>query len=222
MKNMRFCRCLVQAIIGASLLLSACATWGDDAADLNLAVSRNESTALARMLERGVDPNLKEPLRGETPLMEAIRENAMRSLQVLLDHPKIDIEAAANNGDTALMIASFTRNTAAVKALLAHGAEVNRHGWTPLHYAAAVGDVEIVQLLLDKSAYVDAESPNKTTPLMMAARGGQTNVAKVLIEAGADVALKNDQGLNAVDFALKNEHRDTAELIRSAGKPAPN
>ncbi len=218
---MRISRHLAYALIGVCLSLSACVTWADDATNLNLAVSRDESYGLSQMLEKGVDPNLKEPQRGETPLMIAIREKSMRSLQVLLASPKIDIEASANNGDTALMIASYTHNTEAVKALLAHDAEVNRHGWAPLHYAAAVGDADIVKLLLDKSAYIDAESPNKTTPLMMAARGGQTETAKVLIEAGADVSLKNDQGLNAVDVALKNDHRDTADLIKSALKPPP-
>ena len=217
---MRFPLRLAQTLLSVSLLLSACATWADDTRDLDLAVSRDESHGLAALLEKGVDPNLKEPQRGETPLMIAIREKAMRSVQVLLASPKTDIEASANNGDTALMIASYTRNVEAVKALLAHDAEVNRHGWAPLHYAAVVGDVDIVKLLLDKSAYIDAESPNKTTPLMMAARGGQSEVAKVLIEAGADVSLKNDQGLSAVDFALRSEHRDTAELIKSAEKPA--
>lgn len=190
--------------------------WADDAADLNLAVSRNEAYTLGKLLERGADPNLKEPQRGETPLMVAIRENAMRSVKVLLDSPKVDIEASSNNGDTALMIASYTHNIEAVKALLARDAEVNRHGWTPLHYAAAVGDADIVRLLLDKSAYIDAESPNQTTPLMMAARGGQNDVVKLLIDSGADASLKNAQGMTAADFALKNEHRDTADLLKPA------
>jgi ankyrin repeat protein len=203
------------------LMVSVSAAWADDAKDLNMAVSRDESYGLSKMLERGVDPNLKEPQRGETPLMVAIREKAMRSIQVLLANPKTDLEASASNGDTALMIASFTHNVDAVKALLDHDAEVNRHGWAPLHYAAAVGDVPIITLLLDKSAYIDTESPNKTTPLMMAARGGNNEAVKVLIEAGADVSLKNDQGLTAADFALHYEHRDTAALIQSANKPAP-
>jgi ankyrin repeat protein len=217
---MRLDRCFSPILIGLGLMVFAPAIWANDASDLNMAVTRDESYGLSKMLERGVDPNLKEPQRGETPLMIAIRENAMRSLQVLLASPKINIEAAANNGDTALMIASYTHHLEAVKALLAHDAEVNRHGWAPLHYAAAVGDVAIIQLLLDKSAYIDTESPNKTTPLMMAARGGNNEAVKVLIEAGADVSLKNDQGLTAADFALHYEHRDTAALIKSAVKPA--
>ncbi|HEX8956294.1 MAG TPA: ankyrin repeat domain-containing protein [Burkholderiaceae bacterium] len=218
---MKYLRCLASVLIGLGFMVCASIAWADDAATLNLAVTRDDSYGVSKMLERGVDPNLKEPQRGETPLMVAIREKAMRSIQVLLASPKTNIEAAANNGDTALMIASYTRNVDAVKALLAHDAEVNRHGWAPLHYAAAVGDVEIIQLLLDKSAYVDVESPNKTTPLMMAARGGNNDAAKALIEAGADLSLKNDQGMTAVDFARNYDHRDTAALIESAIKPAP-
>ena len=208
-------------MIAALLLFGACLpalSWADDVGDLILAVSRNESYTLGKLLERGADPNLKEPERGETALMVAIRENSMRSVQVLLASPKTDIEAASNNGDTALMIASFTRNIAAVKALLEKDAEVNRHGWAPLHYAAAVGDTDIMKLLLDKSAYVDAESPNNTTPIMMAARGGQSDAVKLLIEAGADASLKNANGMTAYDFAVKNEHLNTAELLKSATK----
>jgi len=206
---------LIVLILGALILISA-PVRADDVGDLILAVSRNESYALGKLLERGVDPNLKEETRGETALMVAIREKSMRSVMVLLASPKIDLEAASNNGDTALMIASYTDNLAAVQALLDKDAEVNRHGWTALHYAAAVGNSEIVSLLLDKSAYIDAESPNRTTPLMMAARAGHTDVAKLLIEAGADVKLKNDKGLTAYDFAVDNERTSTAEFLKAA------
>lgn len=218
---MRLSRCFAPVLIGFGLMVSGLAFAANDAATLNMAVSRDDANGVSKMLERGVDPNLREAERGETPLMVAIREKAARSIQVLLASPRTDLEAAARNGDTALMIACFTRNGDAVKALLAHDAEVNRHGWAPLHYAAAVGDVTIISLLLDKSAYIDTESPNKTTPLMMAARGGNNEAVKVLIEAGADVSLKNDQGMTAADFALHYDHRDTAALIQSANKPAP-
>jgi ankyrin repeat protein len=221
MDDMRLFRCFAPVLIGFGLVVSGLAFAANDAATLNMAVSRDDANGVSKMLELGVDPNLREAERGETPLMVAIREKAARSIQVLLASPKTDLEAAARNGDTALMIACFTRNDDAVKALLAHDAEVNRHGWAPLHYAAAVGDVAIISLLLDKSAYIDTESPNKTTPLMMAARGGNNEAVKVLIEAGADVSLKNDQGMTAADFALHYDHRDTAALIQSANKPAP-
>src|SRR3546814_14966726 len=68
-------------------------------------------------------------------------------------------------GDTALMIAAYKTNKPAVMALLERGAAVNKQGWTPLHYAAASGDNEIVKMLMDKSAQLDALSPNGTTQI---------------------------------------------------------
>ena len=58
------------------------------------------------------------------------------------------------------------------------GADVNKPGWTPLHYAATHGHLAIMDLLLEEHAYIDAESPNGTTPLMMAAHYGTPAAVK--------------------------------------------
>jgi len=167
-------------------------------------------------LAHGIDPNLKEDSRGDPALIFTLRENAMKAFEILLNDPKTDLQAHSNNGDTALMIASYMANKPAVAALLDKDVEVNKTGWTALHYAATAGDCGIIKLLLDKSAYIDAESPNKTTPLMMAARTGQMAAVKLLIEAGADVSLKNDQGMTAADFAINHEFTDVAAVLKSA------
>lgn len=198
-----------------SLALLPAIAGADDAHDFFLTVSRNDGYLLGKLLERGVDPNLKEDVRGDSGLVLALREHAMKAFVVLLNAPKIDLEAHSNNGDTALMVASYTGNLPAVVALLEKDAEVNKPGWTALHYAAAIGDCEIIRLLLDKSAYIDAESPNKTTPIMMAARTGQVAAVKLLMEAGADLSLKNEQGLSATDFAANNEYPELAKALQS-------
>jgi uncharacterized protein len=167
------------------------------------------------LLARGMDPNTIEEERGETAMMVALRENSMKVFETLLNAPDIKLEARARNGDTALMIASFVGNAPAVAALLAKGAQVNQTGWTALHYAAASGQDGIIRMLLEKSAYIDAESPNKTTPLMMAARAGKIYTVKLLLEEGADASLKNAQGLNAIDFAAQNNFTDIAEGLTS-------
>lgn len=190
--------------------------------DFFRAVKIDNASTVKSLLARGLDPNLIEPERGDTGLILALRENSMKVFDVLLNAKDVDLEAKATNGDNALMIACYKGNKAAVEALIAKGAEVNRPGWTPLHYAAAGGHNEIVQILLEKSAYIDAESPNKTTPIMMAARGGHIMTVKLLLDEGADATLKNDLGMTAIDFAKKHEFNDIAEgltyRLRKAGK----
>lgn len=211
----------VLSVTGAGTLLPHVAMAGAYE-DFFRAVQTDDAGTVKSLLARGLDPNLIDEARGDTGLMIALRENAGKVIALLLNAKNIDLNILAKNGDNALMIAAYKGNKAAVEALLAKGAEVNKTGWTPLHYAAAIGNNEIVSLLLEKSAYIDAESPNKTTPIMMAARGGHILTVKLLLDEGADATLKNDLGMTAIDFARKNNHQDIADgltyRLRKVGK----
>ncbi|MGB7481467.1 MAG: ankyrin repeat domain-containing protein [Burkholderiaceae bacterium] len=215
----RLLRAGCAAAIGALLPALAGASAFDD---FFKAVKFDQADRVRALLQRGIDPNTVEPVRGETGLMVALREKSMKSFAVLMESRGIDLGVRARNGDTALMIAAYTGNRPAVEALIARGAEVNQVGWTALHYAAAAGHNDVVQLLLEHHAYIDAESPNKTTPLMMAARGGHILTVKLLLDEGADLGLKNDLGMTALDFAKKHEKKDIVEgltyRMRKAGK----
>jgi ankyrin repeat protein len=114
------------------------------------------------------------------------------------------------------MMAAFKHNRPAAEALIAKGAAVNRPGWTPLHYAAASGDDEIVRLLLAHGARIDAQSPpasGKFTPLMMAAREGHEDTAVLLLGQGADPRLKNGEGLTAAEIARRADHAGIAAAL---------
>ena len=175
------------------------------------AVNNDNATAMSDLLRRGVDPNMVEAERGETGLIIALRGGAMRVFNVLVNAPGIDLEAQARNGDNALMIAAYKGNRKAAEALLAKGAKVNRPGWTPLHYAAASGSNEIAKMLIDKGAILNAPAPNYTTPLMMAAGEGHIMTVKLLLDSGAELRLRNELGMNAIDFAARNGHKDIVE-----------
>lgn len=198
-------------VLQAAMLWLASPAYSGAYDDFFIAVKNDNAAVVARLLARGLIPNLVEPERGDTGLILALREDSMEAFKVLLASQDIDIEARAMNGDNALMVAAWKNNKPAVVALLEKGAEVNKPGWTPLHYAAAIGANDIVQLLLDRSAYIDAESPNGTTPLMMAARGGHIHTVKLLHDNGADATLKNAVGMSAIDFAMQGKHADIAE-----------
>lgn len=220
----RLCRRSIAALclVGAGMLSFPGATLAGSFDDFFKAVKIDDAAAISALLRRGMDPNMIEGERGDTGLILALREQSMKVFEVLLNAGGINLEAKSLNGDTALMIAVYKGNKRAVEALLGKNAEVNKPGWTALHYAAAIGDNDVVQRLLDKSAYIDAESPNKTTPIMMAARGGHILTVKLLLEEGADATLKNDQGLTAIDLARKYEHEDIVEgltyRLKKAGK----
>lgn len=210
---------------GLSLSALGClpwSAWADGNSDYFKAIHFDDESRVAYLLRRGFNPNTTEALRGENGLMVALREKSTKVFALLLKARAVNLDLRAKNGDTALMLAAFAGNAAAVRALIQQGAQVNQTGWTALHYAASVGNNEIVQLLLDNYAYIDAESANKTTPLMMAARGGHILTVKLLLDEGADVGLKNNLGLTALDFAKKHEWADIVEgltyQMKKAGK----
>jgi ankyrin repeat protein len=204
------------------MLTLPCLSHADAYDDWFHAVQIDDDDVVASLLKRGFDPNTIERDRGDSGLMIAIRENAMRVFKVLVNARDVNLDQKAANGDTALMLAAFKANKPAVDALLKKGAAVNRQGWTPLHYAAAAGDNDIVQMLLDKSADLNARSPNGTTPIMMAARGSHILTVKLLLDAGADATLKNQQGMTAIDFARQAGNTQIVEgltyRLKKAGK----
>ncbi|VXB74048.1 ankyrin repeat domain-containing protein [Massilia sp. 9I] len=197
---------------------SAAAATPEQIAEFFRAVQVDNVSAVRDMVGKEVNANEINPVGGEPALVLAVREGAMRVFDALLAHPGTDLEAKAMNGNTALMMAAYKNNKRAAEALLAKGAQVNRAGWTPLHYAAASGSEDIARLLISRKAKLDAVSPRESgsyTPLMMAAREGQPGLVRLLLEQGANPLLKNTEGLTAAQIAERAGQTDIAASISS-------
>ncbi len=183
--------------------------------DFFIALKQDNPAAVKALLNRGFDPNTVDP-QGLPGLYVALRDGSLKAARVLIDWPKTNVDSRTPHDESPLMIASLKGHFEMAKRLVERDADVNKTGWTPLHYAATRGHLAIMELLLDHDAYIDAESPNGTTPLMMAAHYGSAAAVKLLLEAGADPRLKNQLGLSAIDFANRAGRQDAAELIASS------
>lgn len=180
--------------------------------DFFIAVKQDNAQAISTLLSRGFDPNTPDP-GGLTALFLAVREPSPKVVGVLLNWPGTNVETRNSADESPLMMASLKGQLELAAKLIDKGADVNKTGWAPLHYAATRGHVEVMSLLLENHAYIDAESPNGTTPLMMAAHYGTPGAVKLLLEAGADPSIKNKLGLTAIDFAQRANRQEAAELI---------
>ncbi len=180
--------------------------------DFFSAIKRDDNASVKGLLQRGFDPNTRDPA-GFHGLVLALREKSLKVAEVLVDWPKTDVEVRTSADESALMFAALNGNLEIARKLVSKGADVNKPGWAPLHYASTRAHLAVMTLLLDNYAYIDAASPNGTTPLMMAAFYGSPSAVKLLLEAGADPLLKNDQSLTAIDFAHRANRQDSADII---------
>ena len=183
-----------------------------------VAVVRDDPVNLRRALDQGADLNGLSQHQ-ETALTMALRLGSQRIIRTLMSDRRLDVNRANGAGETPLMLAALKGQQEWVRRLLLRGAYVNHPGWTPLHYAASHASeaaLPMVDALLAHHAYIDAESPNGTTPLMMAAQYGVESVVVSLLEAGADASLRNEQGLSALDFARRADRPDIVLRLERA------
>jgi uncharacterized protein len=185
------------------------------AADFAKAAKFDDVSEVKSLLKKGVNPNILDA-NGSPMLVLAIREKSPKVINVLLGDKNIDVDLSDKNGETPLMMASIDGNLLLVKTLVTdHKAQLDHIGWTPLHYACAKGQLEVAQFLIANGAIVDSMSLGNTTPLMMAVQSGNEQVVKLLLDKGADLQLRNDQGLTAIDIADIYDKAWIGEGLRS-------
>lgn len=206
---------LATCLVACYPLFGLQGAWAGAYEDFFAAIKADDTKAIVNLLFRGFDPNAIGP-DGVPGLVLAAREGSLKTADLLLSQNKTKVELRTPQDESALMLAALNGHIELAKKIIDKGADVNKTGWAPLHYAATKGHVAIVKLLLEKHAYIDAESPNQTTPLMMAAMYGTIETVRLLVEEGADVLLKNEQGMTALDFAAQANRFDSVAYLTKA------
>jgi len=199
----------VKSLIAKGANVNARTNYGATA--LHFAADRGHLEVVKALVEAGADVNAKDEFYKFTPTMMAImrqRKEVIAYLQQVAaakkevpqasppapTAPTAASQPAPKTADPALneelLSAAKKGDAAAVKSLLAKGADVNaktRYNQTPLMFAAEKGHLEIVKALIEAGADVNVVDTfyKFFTPLYGAASKGHVEVVKLLLEKGA-------------------------------------
>jgi len=197
---------LVRALIKAGANVKLRNQFGTSA--LTEAAIIGSTPVIEALLKAGADPNFRTT-DGETPLMAAARSGRVDAAKALLA-AGADINAKETwGGQSAIMWASALCQADMVKFLASKDAslndrgrinqwerkviqeprpkDMNKGGFTALHYAAREGCVACVENLLAAHADPDSEDPDRETPLLLALENLHFDTAAVLVKGGADL-----------------------------------
>ena len=206
------------------------ARQGDGATALHWAAHRNDLDIANLLIAAGATVGAANEL-GATPLWLAAMNDGAFLVARLLD-AGADVDAALQMGETPLMTAARVGNLEAVDLLLRHGADVNatehERKQTALMWAVAQQHPAVVRLLVEHGADIHARTAvwdqlentagntnpignfrmphGGSTPLLFAARQGDVDTARVLVEAGADVNDTAASGTSALVIAAHSGH----------------
>ena len=146
--------------------------------------------------------------------------DAKRVREIVARDPK-QASAIAPDGYSAIGLAAFFKRREVVGYLLEAGADPQpasrQGGFTPLHSAVATDagdrDIEIVRMLLEKSANPNAKSQSGSTPLHTVAFTGDREGLDLLLKHGADPKIANRDGKTAAAIARERGHQEIAEVL---------
>jgi ankyrin repeat protein len=192
-----------------------------DARDLNgatalyYAAERGHSPIVQRLIERGADVKLTGK-SGVSPIAAAAYAGRDSIVAMLLAHGA-DGRAPDDTGKPPVIYAAASGRLDIVKQLLGGGDLNARYAndLTLLMWASGPDEkvpdaqaIEVVSYLLDGGAHIDDRDDRGRTALMIAAEGGHSEIADLLLKRGADPSLKDKAGKRAADLTVLTSLRE--------------
>jgi ankyrin repeat protein len=175
---------------------------------LHLVARAGNVEAAKLLLKAGAKVDSVETFGGQTPLMWAVARR----------HPEM-VEFLASNG-ASVNARSTIRDYQRVVTAESRAKSLNRGGLTPLLYAARENCRECVEILLRHKADVNLADPAGIVPLSVAMLNANWDIARRLIEAGADVNQWDWFGRSALD--LGNAHKQNAKKPKTLHNHDPH
>ncbi|KAH8807390.1 ankyrin repeat-containing domain protein, partial [Xylogone sp. PMI_703] len=162
-----------------------------------------------------VDVNIQE--KGDTALIIAAENGRENVVKQLLKHKYADVNHQDSDGQTAFSIVVERDNSALMKLFFDHeDIDVNinlAYGVPVLWGLASNGNLDMVELLLNRGANIEVKCSQGRTPLFIAASNGYEEVVRVLLERGANIEAEDHRGWTPLSIALKDTRRH-ASVVR--------
>jgi ankyrin repeat protein len=160
-------------------------------------------------------------------IFEAAAVGNCERLHQLIAEDAMSARAVSSDGWTPLHLAAAFASAEPVTLLLEHGAHIHQFSHNPmrnqpLHACIALNSsLEVVRVLLECGANVNASQHGGYTPLLQAAAAGKKDLVLLLLENGARHHCVCDRGKSAADYARERGHTEVAEILASyAAHPA--
>ncbi|MEP7311598.1 MAG: ankyrin repeat domain-containing protein [Pseudomonadota bacterium] len=189
---------------------------------LHLAIGNGDVAMVRLLLAAKADPSTADST-GETCLIMAARVGNLDVVTALLDGKAAVDVADPEYHQTPLMIAARAGHEDVVRLLLAHGAKVDaqtRTGATPAFRSPASMSGSKGAGIVRGGWPARGErdpTPGAKTPLLYVAREGHEQVAKVLLDAGADIEKADADGVTPLLMAILNGNLPLAQTLIARG-----
>ncbi len=200
---------------------------------LSDAINRDNFGKFRVSIER-LRPYWSQPRRFDNIVLDLAYRGRTRMLAYVLNHSLTPVNKAEAASFKSILLATAVQNGKAdtVQMLLAQGADPNRADpwpvldWTANRPKLGSQGLHVVQILIHAGANINEPVPAGSiasrrglgfegyTPLMVAARAGNTEMVKLLLASGANVAARDSLGETAATIAEKFHHPAIAQLIR--------
>jgi uncharacterized protein len=177
------------------------------ATPLSEAAALGNVTIIEQLLKAGADPNTRTTADGETVLMTSARAGNLDAVKALIDHGA-DVNAKeAYRGQTALMWAAAERHASVVNLLLQHGAD-----WK---VQSSFRETKIPKLSTASS--ISPISRGGLTAFLFAAREGDIETAKVMLDHAVDINQTDVDGTSGLVVSIMNKQYTFAKFLLDRG-----
>ncbi|KYQ92184.1 ankyrin repeat-containing protein [Tieghemostelium lacteum] len=173
--------------------------------------------------------------KGHNPLIIAACNGNLEIFNMILEYGKHNLQLSSNNMETSLFFAVSNGHMEIVKKLLEYSQKVhdekehkeyldsfNIHGVSPIHVAVLKNNMDLLKMLLESGADVNAYKKDGSTSLHIAAISGNAEAARVLLKNGANIMTANRFGSTPIHEACIKCQPEVVEVLLQHEKALVN